>query len=241
MNITDNQTEMITEMNTKMTIDMSSKINDEIRTNDLEKCIRSEDQDMNENVNKKISVPIFRFKLSNDCFNSLNEFSRIHSQDNRDDFKEAFEEWGKTNSNIVENEIKRLQQLGYNNDINAKLFRCAKYYCAKKVFNTKSIIDDDDKHETSSVSSENKKYTCIPKEFIKTISDHIESNIGDDKFTPAIALKQFLENYTKDIQDMITKMQEKHENISVDNVHTKLKKTYKNKFYQFSKKYGKKA
>ena len=233
MNITDNQTEMMTEM--------STKINDEIRTNDLEKCIRSEDQDINEKVDKKISVPIFRFKLSNDCFNSLNEFSRIHSQDNRDDFKEAFEEWGKTNSNIVENEIKRLQQLGYNNDINAKLFRCAKYYCAKKVFNTKSIIDDDDKHETSSVSSENKKYTCIPKEFIKTISDHIESNIGDDKFTPAIALKQFLENYTKDIQDMITKMQEKHENISVDNVHTKLKKTYKNKFYQFSKKYGKKA
>ena len=234
MNITDNQTEMITEM--------STKINDEMRTNvndDLEKCTRSENDNVNEKVDKKISVPIFRFKLSNDCFNSLKEFSRIHSQDNRDDFKEAFEEWGKNNSTILDNETQRLQELGYNNDINAKMFRCAKYYCAKRVFNTKSN-DDNDNDETSSVSSENKKYTCIPKEFIKNISDHIEANIGDEKFTPATGLKQFLENNTKDIQNMIAKMQEKHENISVDNVHTKLKKTYKNKFYQYSKKYGKK-
>tara|TARA_X000000368_G_C22973258_1_gene686442 strand:+ start:582 stop:1304 length:723 start_codon:yes stop_codon:yes gene_type:complete len=236
---TDKQTETMTKM--------SSKINDEMRANvndDLEKCTRSEDDEVNENVNekvdKKLSVPIFRFKLSDDCFNSLKEFSRIHSQDNRDDFKEAFEDWGKNNSTILDNETQRLQKLGYNNDINTKLFRCAKYYCAKRVFNTKSNDDNNDNDETSSISSENKKYTCIPKEFIKNISDHIEANIGDDKFTPATGLKQFLENHTKDIQDMIANMQEKHENISVDNVHTKLKKTYKNKFYQFSKKYGKK-
>lgn len=234
MNITDIQTEMITEMSTKINDEMRINVND-----DLEKCTRSENDIVNEKVDKKLSVPIFRFKLSNDCFNSLKEFSRIHSQDNRDDFKEAFEEWGKNNSTILDNETQRLQELGYNNDINAKLFRCAKYYCAKRVFNTKSN-DDNDNDETSSISSENKKYICIPKEFIKNISHHIEANIGDEKFTPATGLKHFLENNTKDIQDMITKMQEKHENISVDNVHTKLKKTYKNKFYQYSKKYGKK-
>ena len=127
---------------------------------------RSENDIVNEKVDKKLSVPIFRFKLSNDCFNSLKEFSRIHSQDNRDDFKEAFEEWGKNNSTILDNETQRLQELGYNNDINAKLFRCAKYYCAKRVFNTKSN-DDNDNDETSSVSSENKNIHAFLRNLLK--------------------------------------------------------------------------
>ena len=46
-----------------------------------------------------MSQTTYRFKFNRDFLNSIKEFSKIHSEDNCDDFLEAFQDWKIANKN----------------------------------------------------------------------------------------------------------------------------------------------
>ena len=48
-----------------------------------------------------MSQTTYRFKFNRDLLNSIKEFSKIHSEDNCDDFLEEFQDWKIANKQII--------------------------------------------------------------------------------------------------------------------------------------------
>lgn len=75
---------------------------------------------------------VFRFKFDDNVVDEMKEFSRIHKFDDRHDFKDAWEKWLVDNRTMVSDELERLDNLGYNGDIEDKMFKSVRYYYRKK-------------------------------------------------------------------------------------------------------------
>ena len=88
-------------------------------------------------TNYIMSQTTFRFKFTKQLLNSIREFSKIHSNDNCDDFLEAFQSWTYENREMIQLEEKRLKSMGFNKDINAKIYKSARYYFKNKKNKTK--------------------------------------------------------------------------------------------------------
>lgn len=82
--------------------------------------------------NNEINVNIFRFKFKDEFTGELYKFAKIHQYDHRKDFKEAWKIWLEENTEIVEEEVRRLTNLRYDGDILDKMFKSARYYFRKK-------------------------------------------------------------------------------------------------------------
>jgi len=187
-----------------------------------------------------VKVPVFRFKLSNNVFDNIREFARIHQHDDRVTFKESWEKWTDDNNTLIDNETQRLSDIGFGSNMNEKLFRTAKYYFVKKTFNTNENNNDNNSSADTNADAENnkKKYVTISSNFLNCISGQIEKNIGNNSFTPAKGYKHFIENFNDNINQEIALIKNKNPDISNDDCNLKIKKTYKNKFYQYTNKYG---
>ena len=66
---------------------------------------------------KSTNLQIYRFKFTKDFMEELYTFSKIHQYDERNDFKEAWQIWTEDNEEIINSEIKRLNELEYDGDI----------------------------------------------------------------------------------------------------------------------------
>ena len=82
--------------------------------------------------NHESTINIYRYKLSIEMIDKLYQFSKIHEYDNRKDFKEAWTLWAEENNEFISHELRRLRTLGYNGNIDDKLFKSARYYFRKK-------------------------------------------------------------------------------------------------------------
>jgi hypothetical protein len=71
----------------------------------------------NNNENGAVNYNIYRFKFTDDFTSELNKFSKIHQYDHRKDFKEAWEIWIEDNEGLVNEEVRRLTNIGYDGDI----------------------------------------------------------------------------------------------------------------------------
>jgi hypothetical protein len=78
------------------------------------------------------NVSIYRYKFTDDFTKELYKFSKIHQYDHRKDFKDAWQIWTEENENLVDSEVRRLANLGYDGDILDKMFKSARYYFRKK-------------------------------------------------------------------------------------------------------------
>ena len=68
------------------------------------------------------NVSIYRYKFTDDFTQELYKFSKIHQYDHRKDFKDAWQIWTEENENLVDGEVRRLANLGYDGDILDKMF-----------------------------------------------------------------------------------------------------------------------
>lgn len=196
-----------------------------------------------------VKVPVFRFKLSTTLFDNIREFARIHQHEDRVTFKDSWKTWCDNNKTMIDDETKRLSDIGFDNNINDKLFRTAKYYFIKKTFKNHTV-DNNTSSQTQSEpttqgddhrdanNQDKKKYITISRNFLNTISNQIEKNIGNESFTPSKGFKHFTENFNDNITNEIALIKEKLPGISDDDCNLKIKKTYKNKYFQYTNKYG---
>uniref|UniRef100_A0A6C0ISJ5 Uncharacterized protein n=1 Tax=viral metagenome TaxID=1070528 RepID=A0A6C0ISJ5_9ZZZZ len=184
----------------------------------LSRQIANQADDTTNNV-KKV-VQIFRFKFTPEFMDELFEFSKIHQYDERKDFKEAWLEWVEDNKEIVECEIDRLNDLGYDGDIVDKMFKSARYY-----FRKKSVEKKEPKAR--------RQYIGVSKDLLDAMDTHIEENIADSSYQPKNGFIAFCKDNEILVKEVITNMIEKgiHESSEIQD---KIKKTYKNRYFKFT-------
>ena len=81
---------------------------------------------------KKEDVQVFRFKFTQEIMNMLQEFAQIHKYDDKEIYKEAWDNWTKENEEIIKGEETRLTNLGWTGKIKDKMYKSAKYYFRNK-------------------------------------------------------------------------------------------------------------
>ena len=170
---------------------------------------------------KKEDVRVFRFKFTQTIMNMLQEFSQIHKYDDKETYKEAWENWTKENEEIINNEEKRLTNFGWTGNIKSKMFKSAKYY-----FRNKSNIEKEPKKR--------RNYTRVTTDLRMTIDRHIVCSIKENTYKPSDGL----DNFYKLHDDIINEEYQNFNKLgfSKNVVDEKIKKTYKNRYFKFIKK-----
>jgi hypothetical protein len=203
---------------------MSIEMNNDqelIDLTDLAEMLR-EEENLEENLQEKNKIntaQIFRFKFTEEFMVDLYKFAKIHQYDHRKDFKEAWTVWTEENEDLVLEETDRLHNLGYDGDILDKMFKSARYY-----FRKKSPVKAEPKQR--------RQYISVSHELLEAMDTHIRSNIGSKDYQPKTGFVNFYEaNNTLILQTFRSFCQQNIKDVEF--IQTKLKKTYKNRYFMF--------
>lgn len=208
------------------TIDLNNKSHDHfdnghnIRRHNNE-CYRVQDTDSSETVDQRRddknfnNINIYRYKFTDDFTDELYKFSKIHQYDERKDFKEAWQKWLEENDELVGDEYKRLNDLGYEGDIIDKMFKSARYYFRKKSTEKKE-------------PSKRRNYVAVQKTLIEAMDKHISDNLSELK--PSEGFDKFCKEYIDVLREEVGILCRAGftDHIEIKN---KIKKTYKNRYF----------
>jgi hypothetical protein len=173
----------------------------------------SEDNERNDDTN----INIYRFKFTNEFTEELFKFSKIHQYDHRKDFKEAWEIWMDNNSILLDEEVRRLKNLGYEGDIIDKMFKSARYYFRKKSTEKKA-------------PAKRRIYVGSQKDLLEQMDEHIKSNINLGDFKPSAGFDEFCKENVNLLKEQVTMLI--RSGITDSNeIKAKIKKTYKNRYF----------
>ena len=162
--------------------------------------------------------PVFRFKFSQRFIDEIYVFSKVHQYDSRHDFKDAWNTWTENNSELISNETPRLENMNYMGDVMDKMFKSARYY-----FRKKSTVKKD--------PSERGIYVSLDKELLYAMDEHIKRNISTNiKMKPSNSVKEFQQINAEYIKEK-TQYLCQEEGFDESMIETKIKKTYKNRYF----------
>ena len=168
------------------------------------------------------NINIFRYKFTEGFTIELYKFSKIHQYDHRSDFKEAWNVWTEENEDLVDEEIRRLSNLGYDGDILDKMFKSARYYFRKKSTEKKE-------------PQKRRVYVGVQKELLESMDKHIINNINDKEYKPSEGFTIFCKENTETLQKEVSRLCKCGFTDHVE-IKTKIKKTYKNRYFMLVKK-----
>ena len=166
-----------------------------------------------------ISVNIFRYKFTDEFTSELFKFSKIHQYDHRKDFKEAWKIWLDENDEIVECEIRRLKNVGYDGDVLVKMFKSARYYFRKKSTEKKTPV-------------ERRNYVGVNKALLGTMDQHIRMGVNGEDFKPSDGFDEFCQKNKELIREEVNILY-KNGYTDPNEIKNKIKKTYKNRYFLF--------
>ena len=195
---------------------------------------------LNHDVEHKKQFNIYRFKFSDNIICILREFAKLHQFDDRITFKESWSDWIKIYDSQIEKERKRLEALGYTSDILSKMFKSTRYYFKKKLA-IKNDIDyqenllDESEDSQESKELKNRTYISLDIGLLEEIDSHIKTNCINNTYTPALGWKNFSETYNKQL-DLEIKRITMDLGLDSKEIINKIKKAYKNKYYQHTHK-----
>ena len=173
----------------------------------------------NNDDEKHINVNIFRYKFSDDFTKELYQFSKIHQYDERKDFKAAWNTWTEDNIDLVNNEVSRLTNLGYEGDVLDKMFKSARYYFRKKSTEQKQ-------------PKPRREYVSVEKELLEAMDQHIMSNIKREDYKPADGFLEFCNDNIDILRNEVARLCKNGLN-NTNDIKDKIKKTYKNRYFMF--------
>ena len=186
----------------------------------------------------KVTIKTNRHTYSEEVVEQLSSFAKVHEYDDRKEFKEAWQKWMEEPDikNLIVAEVSRLTANGLSGDILDRMYKSARYYYRKKG------------GETVTEPTIRKEYEGLPRTVLKTIDDFIYSEInrniaetdkGGNPIITITAAKSFT-TYCKlhydVISDMLPQMNDEDKvntnmREELKKVTDRLKKTYKNRFY----------
>ena len=178
-------------------------------------------------MEQTIKFKTHRYDFSKEIEYKLREFSKTHQTSERKHTKQEWIKWTEQHAQSIKEEESRLKKCGYEGDVKTKMFTSIKYYYMKK-----------NKKETKEPAEEKpekrKKYTSLSPCMLEIIDNHIMKEINHNmekngliNIEPSSAYLNFCkENQLQIIQEIkILK-----EQIDQNEIATKLKKTYKNRY-----------
>jgi hypothetical protein len=165
---------------------------------------------------------IFRYKLSDDIMLCIAQFAKIHQLDDRHTYKEAWTEWVTANQDQVEREVQRLQQLAYQGDILDKMFKAGRYYFREKMPTNKKEKE-----------KKQRDYIVMEPELIQAMDVHLRLTMKAADFKPALAYEQFCNEHLPLLRKEIGRLVQQQ--IPSEKIADKLKKTYKNRYFNLQK------
>jgi hypothetical protein len=191
----------------------------------------------------QIVLKTLRFKFSNDIMEQISIFAKIHEYDDRQTFKDEWTEWlNNTEINdLITKEIERIELLGFTGDILDKMYKSARYYYRKKSLVQIPPIN-------------RKEYEVISKLILESMDNHIKlqiaSHINDNqpklekeketekcklvKVSPADCFNNFCTLNQELILVQLKPNNTDNQPVNSAQIRTvmdKLKKIYKNRFY----------
>jgi len=166
---------------------------------------------------------IYRFKFSEEFQILLVAFTDVHRFDDPDLFKESWDEWVIENNSNIEKESTRLVNMGCNKNIHEKMYRSVRYYLKNKSIQKKK-------------TKKRRKYVHFNKKLLKDMDIHIMDIAFRQGFKPEFAFNNFIsDNRYSSLMDG-----EKERLLDADweevNIDSKIKKTYKNRYFIQQKK-----
>lgn len=152
-------------------------------------------------------MSILRFKCQEtQLLESLKYFSQFHRHDDNKTLDIYFKEWLDTNKALVDKERQYLETHQYPSNIEDKLYKSIKYYYIKK-YST----------EVDRPKVTKRSYEHVPKELMEQIRQDIHAHWNENpRFKPSHSFEAFKRNHSFD--------------------ENKLKKAYKNQYYQIKTK-----
>ena len=191
--------------------------------NRTDNYINDNNQDTAEEANDNtLHAVIYRFKFTEEFMEGLYNFSKIHQYDDRKDFKEAWTVWTEENEDIIDEEMRRLLNLGYEGDILNKMFKSARYYFRKKSTEKKE-------------PKQRRQYISVNRELLDAMDKHIEENIYNEDYQPKTGFITFCKDNETILKQTISKIFEQGIKES-QMIEDKIKKTYKNRYFMITNK-----
>jgi hypothetical protein len=172
-----------------------------------------------ENANKtedNLNTFIYRFKFTQNFMDELYKFSKVHQYDDRKSFKEAWEIWMQEQEDLIETEVARLNNLGYDGDVLDKMFKSARYYFRKK-------------GTSKPEPKERRKYLGVHKELLDAMDSHILNGRNSQDYKPSDGFVDFCKTNTEELKEEIAKLLEN--DMDSSEIMNKIKKTYKNRYF----------
>jgi hypothetical protein len=188
----------------------------------------------------RVTIKTNRHTYSEEVVEQLSSFAKVHEYDGRKEFKEAWQKWMEEPDikNLIVAEVSRLTVNGLSGDILDRMYKSARYYYRKKG------------GEVVTEPTVRKEYEGLPRTVLKTIDDFIYSEInrniaetekGGNHIITITAAQSFT-TYCKLHYDVISDLLPPMNDDADCNVNTnmreelkkvtdRLKKTYKNRFY----------
>ena len=170
-----------------------------------------------ESQDNVLPIVIYRFKFTEEFMEYLYNFAKIHQYDDRKDFKEAWIVWTEENENLIDQEMRRLLNLGYEGDVLDKMFKSARYYFRKKSTEKKE-------------PRQRRQYISVNRDLLDTMDSHIEDNIYDANYQPKTGFIKFCKDNETLLKETISKIFEQGIKDS-ELIEDKIKKTYKNRYF----------
>ena len=172
------------------------------------------------NMNNKNKNNIYRYNFDENVMDELSTFAKLHQYNERKEYKESWKLWLEENNDMVKKEEDRLKNLGYEGDALDKMYKAARYYFRKKP-------------QVKNEPKQRRKYISMEQDIITLMDEHIYRNIVALDYTPSNGYSEFCKMNIESIKIEIKRMLEI--GINADDISSKIKKTYKNRYFIISR------
>ena len=167
------------------------------------------------------SDKIYRFKFSSEIVEMLDAFSKLHKYTPQKEYKEKWDVMLFENKKEIDKECERLLDLNYQGNIKEKMYKSARYYFRKK-------------NEEKKEPAKRREYKSVDREIIDSMDIHICRNIDTENYSPANGFDDFSKLYLELINIEIKNFKETTD-YSLEEIKQKIKKTYKNRYFQYTR------
>lgn len=181
---------------------------------------------MNEMVTKlkeeTVNVKTIRHTFTENVVEKLKYFSNLHQNDKSKEYRESWKKWinNEEIKEILNKEVVRLSDAGMSGDIMDRMYKSSRHYYRKK-----SKVEE----KVDNKQKERKKYEGLSRVVLRNMDEHlvcmIRKNIKDG--TVIVSPQKLFEEYILDNKNEIDEISF----TTTDDVMNKIKKTFKNRFY----------
>lgn len=158
---------------------------------------------------------VYRHKFAPTTIENMDYFAKLHKDDDRKTFKEAWERWTNDNSEMIETEKRLHSDAGYKGDVVDKMYKSVRYYYRKKKVETTTEKKDQQRRD----------YVALDRDLLREMDNHIENNRTTK---PATAFDEFCENNKDLIKNEALRLKDY---LKANEIGEKIKKTYKNRHF----------